>query len=98
MFLFLQVVCGLAVPFAEIPVTTYLQSSVPDDTRGRVNSVYTMVQVGMSPVGYFMGSLLVDQGGLVFAFIFMGVGMTVAALGGLLDPAFRTARMPLAPA
>jgi len=98
LFLFLQVVCGLAVPFAEIPVTTYLQSSVPDDTRGRVNSVYTMVQVGMSPVGYFMGSLLVDQGGLVFAFIFMGVGMTVAALGGLLDPAFRTARMPLAPA
>ena len=94
LFLFLQVICGLGVPFAEIPVTSYLQSSVPDDTRGRVNSVYTMVQVGMSPIGYGLGSLLVDRWGLVVAFIAMGVGMAAAALGGLLDPAFRDAKMP----
>jgi MFS family permease len=93
-FLLLQVVCGLALPFAEIPVATYMQATTPDSFRGRVNSVSNMLQVGVMPVGYALGGLMVAEWGLVIAFVAMGAGMGLSALAGLLDREFRRSRIP----
>lgn len=94
LFILWNVLAGLAVPVADLPILTYLQKSVPDAYRGRVNAVRDMVATGVMPIGMGMGGLLVHQAGLVAAFLVMGVGMSVACLVGLFDRQFRTARMP----
>lgn len=92
-FLGLQFVCGVAVPFADIPMATYIQSSTPDAFRGRVNSVLNIVRIGLAPIGYSLGGVLVQNAGLANAFIIMGIGMAGSALGGLVDAQFRTLRI-----
>lgn len=92
-FFLLNFLCGIAVPFADIPMGTYIQASTPDAFRGRVNSVLTMVRVGVMPIGYSLGGLLVDRIGVTSVFWIMGFGMAASALGGLLDSKFRSARM-----
>ena len=94
-FVFWNLVAGLAVPFADIPVRTWMQSTVPDIYRGRVNSVYTMLQAGTQPVGLCLGGLIVAQAGIEWAFIGMGGGMALAACAGLLDRTFR--KLDIAP-
>lgn len=93
-FVFWNVVAGLAVPFADIPIMTYTQASVPDAFRGRVNAVREMVATGVMPIGMLLAGTLVQQAGLVAAFLVMGVGMVAACLAGLLDPRFRDVQMP----
>lgn len=88
-------ICGLAVPFAQIPIATYIQTSVPDEFRGRVNSAMTIVTMGVQPIGLVFGGLLVDSVGLVNGFLIMGAGMGAAALAGLLDRDFRNAETPI---
>lgn len=84
---------GLAIPFAWLPVNTWLQSSVEDAFRGRVNSVYSMVTMGVMPLGQSLAGVLVKQAGLANAFLIMGVGMVGAAVVGLADRRFRVVRM-----
>jgi MFS family permease len=91
------VVAGLAVPLADIPINTYMQVSVPDEFRGRVNSVIQMIATGIMPVGIGLGGIVVAQVGVTWTFFIMGGGMAVAALAGLLDPRHRELRMPEPP-
>ncbi len=93
-YVFWNVLCGLAIPYADIPMNAYLQLSVPDEFRGRVNSVISMIGMGIMPVGMLLAGFMVDSIGLQWAFVVMGVGMFVTALLGLLDKAYRQARMP----
>jgi MFS family permease len=93
-FIAWNVVAGLAIPFAQIPIQSYLQLVVDDQYRGRVNSAITMVTIGMHPVGMAMAGLLIAGVGIVQSYLFMGIGMGVAALLGLLSPSFRNAIMP----
>jgi DHA3 family macrolide efflux protein-like MFS transporter len=97
LFVFWNLLAGLAVPIADIPMNTYMQVSVPDQFRGRVNSVVSTICTGVMPVGMAMGGILVDKVGVTNAFVFMGAGMMLACLAGLLDPRFRDVELPGAP-
>lgn len=88
-FVVLNGLCGLFVPLADIPVNTYLQASIPDAYRGRVNSVVSMIATGVMPIGAALGGILIDKLGLVGTFLLMGGGMVLAVVVGLLDRTFR---------
>jgi DHA3 family macrolide efflux protein-like MFS transporter len=94
LYILWNVACGLVLPFADIPINAYMQLSVPDELRGRVNAVISMLGMGIMPVGMVLAGMMVDRFGLVFAFLVMGIGMFLAALIGPLDKAYRDARMP----
>lgn len=87
--------CGLFVPFADIPVQSYVQIKVEDAFRGRVNSALMMLRAGIMPLGNTLGGLMIAWLGLVGMFLFMGIGMVLVSGLSLLDPAFR--RSSLAP-
>ena len=93
LFCLLNLIAGLALPFCDIPLTTYLQLEVEDGFRGRVNSVLNMARMGVMPMGMVMGAALVQRAGLVGAFLVMGLGMSFAAALGALSPAFRAAEI-----
>lgn len=93
----LNLACGLVIPFADIPINAYLQLSVPDAFRGRVNSVISMIGMGIMPVGMLLAGTIVKTQGLIAAYLVMGVGMCLAAFIGPLDKSYRDARMPEAP-
>jgi len=96
-FMILNLIAGLAVPPADIPLNTYMQLSVPDQYRGRANSVLNMVATGAMPIGAVMGGYLVDALGVSGTYLVMGVGMIAACLWGLVDVDFRNVRMPEPP-
>ncbi|MBI5706005.1 MAG: MFS transporter [Armatimonadetes bacterium] len=93
-----NVAAGLAVPFASIPMTSYLQVSVEDAFRGRVNSALNMAWMGMQPVGLALAGVMLDKAGILRSFAIMGSGMTFAALLGLAHGPFRRSEMPAAAA
>ncbi len=94
LFVLWNLVAGVALPFANIPVMTYLQITVPDAYRGRVNSALTMMSVGIQPIGLGLSGQMLQRFGLVTGFLIMGSGMAGAALLGLLDGPFRRLRIP----
>jgi MFS transporter, DHA3 family, macrolide efflux protein len=94
LFCLWNLLCGLGVPFGQIPVATYLQATVPDAFRGRVNSTLTMLSIGAQPLGLALGGILVDKVGVSKMFLGMGICMGIVALLGLLDRPFRESRMP----
>jgi MFS family permease len=59
---------------------TLIQAMVPDDLRGRVMSVYSMMFMGMAPFGAFFGGAVADRLGAPLA-VLIGA---VACLGGAL--------------
>ncbi len=89
-----NILCGLAVPLADIPMNTYLQLSVPDEYRGRMNSVVSMIGMGIMPVGMLTAGQMVKNFGIATALVIMGAGMFFACMGGLLNKTYRSARMP----
>jgi MFS family permease len=89
-FAFWNVMAGVALPFAQIPMSTYLQQVVPDEFRGRVNSVLAMAAFGIIPVGSLMAGFMLARLGPVAMFLLMGGGMFLAAFLGALDSSFRT--------
>lgn len=93
-YVFWNVLCGLAIPYADIPMNTYLQLSVPDEYRGRTNSVISMIGMGIMPIGMLMAGWMVQAIGIKMALVVMGAGMFLACLAGPLDKAYRDARMP----
>lgn len=92
-FCILNVTCGVAVPFCDVPLNTYIQMEVEDALRGRVNSVMNMLRMGVMPVGALMGGRIVEQAGVTVGFLVMGGGMALAALIGLSSSAFRHAEI-----
>jgi MFS family permease len=57
---------------------TLIQAMVPDELRGRVMSVYSMMFMGMAPWGALIGGAIADRLGAAVA---VSAG-AVAALGG----------------
>lgn len=94
LFCFWNFIAGFGVPFADLPMGTYMQLSVPDAFRGRVNSVMAMAATAVVPIGTGMGGLMVQEIGLQGAFLIMGFGMALACFVGLLDSRFRAIEMP----
>lgn len=95
-FILWNLIAGLALPFAQIPLSTYIQITVPDTFRGRVNGALVMVSMGIQPLGMSLGGLLLDRIGLVAMFLVMGIGFCFAATAGLFDVRFRGAEIPAA--
>ncbi len=93
-FCFWNFAAGIALPFANIPVMTYIQMTVPDAFRGRVNSALNMFSVGIQPLGLAVAGILIQAWGIVTIFLVMGVGMGVAGLLGFLDRPFRETTLP----
>jgi MFS family permease len=94
-FAFWQFSAGVVLPPADIPFMTYLQLSVSDGYRGRVNAVRDTISVGVMPLGNVLGGLLVERAGLQWTFIIMGFGTVGGCLLGILDRRYRSAEMPL---
>ncbi len=92
-FCILNIISGLAIPFCDVPLNTYIQLEVEDALRGRVNSVMNMLRMGVMPVGALMGGRLVEQAGVTVGFLVMGGGMALAGLIGLCSRAFREAKI-----
>lgn len=90
----MNMLAGLAVPFAQIPTNTFVQATTPDAYRGRVNSVLVTMSVGVMPIGYGLGGFLLQKVGVERMFLVMGLGMMAVALAGLLDRSFRTSLLP----
>lgn len=88
-FVILNFLCGVVIPMGDVPIMTYLQTSVEDAYRGRVNSVRDMISVGVMPIGMVMAGGLVKSAGLVMAFLLMGAGMMISALSAMLDRRYR---------
>jgi len=93
-YMVLNLIAGLAVPLADIPIIAYLQTSVPDAYRGRVNAVRDMVATGVMPIGMIGGGLLVSKVGIFGGWLGMGTGMVVACSVGMLDRRYRNVVMP----
>jgi MFS family permease len=89
-FAFWNFVAGLAFPFSQIPMTAYVQRTVPEQFQGRVNSAMTMAGWGVQPLSIGLGGLLLSAIGPAWMLAVMGLGMALAALLGLRDHAFRT--------
>ncbi len=94
MFVLWNFLAGVAMPAAQIPSQSFLQLTVPDEFRGRVQSVNTMVAVGVQPIGMSLGGIMLDKAGIVYSFLIMGVGNMLAVLIGLSDREYRTSVLP----
>ena len=71
----LLLVCvGFAVMIENGSSNTLIQSMVPDHLRGRVMSLYSMMFMGMAPIGSLISGAIADR---------FGAPMTVAAGGAL---------------
>ena len=93
-FVAFNFLCGIVVAGGDIPITTYLQLSVEDSYRGRVNSVKDMITISVMPIGMALGGFMLRSFGLVGSFFLMAGVMTAAGLAGFLDKRYREVRMP----
>lgn len=93
-FLTMNLLCGLVVAAGDVPMITYLQASVPDGYRGRLNAVRDMVSSAVMPIGMVLAGLMLREIGLVQSFLVMSGVMVVAGLAGFLDRRYRGVRMP----
>ena len=67
------VLCGLTMMMQFTSTNTLIQAMVPDQLRGRVMSLYSMMFLGMSPLGSLLAGTMADH---------IGAPITVA-LGGV---------------
>jgi MFS family permease len=59
---------------------TLIQAMVPDQLRGRVMSIYSMLFLGMSPLGSLLAGWLADRIG---APVTVAIGGFVSLIGGI---------------
>ena len=71
---------GMAVMRHNAATNTTIQLSIPDQYRGRVMSLYSMMVIGMFPVGSLVSGALADQLGSRFT-VFLGAIACLGAAG-----------------
>lgn len=77
---------GLCNPFLNVPLTTYAQSVVPDEKRGKVFAVLRLGITGAAPVGIAIAGPAVEAFGPVVVLVAMGSIVALAGVGGLFTP------------
>ncbi len=92
-FLIYNILCGLALPFIQIPMTTYIQTVVPDAMMGRVQSVLAMSAMVVVPFSTWIAGVTLGQIGAKTMFFIMGIGMVVTALYALTVRQYRAAQL-----
>jgi MFS family permease len=75
------VFCGFAMMMQFTATNTLIQAMVPDQLRGRVMSLYSMMFLGMSPLGSLVAGALAQRIG---APVTVAMGGLVACLGGMI--------------
>lgn len=93
-WLLLNFLAGLALPFSTILTMSYLQATVADEFRGRVQSVSSMISMGAQPIGMGLGGMFLERVGLVASFALMGGGMVLAVFIGIFSKEYRESRLP----
>lgn len=82
---------GFAVMIQMASSNTLVQSMVPDELRGRVMAVYSMIFMGMAPLGAFLAGLLAERIGAPETLTIGGVICILGAVVFLLRiPALRS--------
>jgi len=76
---FILVPVGFSMMIEMASSNTLVQSMVPDELRGRVMSVYSMVFVGMAPFGALLAGLAADRVGAPWTVTGSGVICMIAA-------------------
>jgi MFS family permease len=74
------VASGFAMMMQFTATNTLIQAMVPDQLRGRVMSLYSMMFLGMSPIGSLLAGALADRIG---APVTVAIGGLASCLGGL---------------
>lgn len=82
-------VAGAANPFINVPLTTYTQSVVPDEKRGKVFSVMRLGITGAAPIGLALSGPFVENFGPVVTLLVMAAIVTLAGVSGLFTPLVR---------
>lgn len=93
-YVLLNVVCGLFLPWVTIPINTYIGLAFPDAVRGRVAAVLGATQVGIQPLGMLGVSAVLAAVGLQNVYLVIGLVCAIPALLMLLSGPFRASRMP----
>ena len=92
-----NILCGLSIPFAFIPMTTYMQMGFPDGMRGRVSSLWNMISMGVQPIGLFLAGPLLGIFDLTTMYVVIGLGITIPALIPLFSSRYRRTEIPEMP-
>jgi predicted MFS family arabinose efflux permease len=71
-------IVGFSMVSQVATINTILQSTVPDEMRGRVMGVHTMMFMGMMPFGSFIAGSIASRWGAPFA-LQLGAGICLAA-------------------
>ena len=71
--LFWLAISGVSLIFFAISANTLVQEDAPDDLRGRVMAVYSLVQGAMTPIGGFLIGIVAEHA---------GVGPAIATFAG----------------
>ena len=74
------VLCGFTMMMQFTATNTLIQAMVPDQLRGRVMSMYSMMFLGMSPLGSLVAGTMADHIG---APVTVAIGGLASLLGGL---------------
>lgn len=82
-------VSGAAFIAGNTPLTTLLQSTIPNHLQGRVLALLNMVMAMAAPVGLAIAAPLGEAVGIRWLFVAMGVAGTLVSLCGFLSPALR---------
>ncbi|HEY9842733.1 MAG TPA: MFS transporter, partial [Candidatus Obscuribacterales bacterium] len=74
--------CGFCMATVLINTNTSLQTLIPDELRGRITAIYTMLLLGATPIGSWLTGMLFDRcGGRITAGLlglFTGLGLVLA--------------------
>lgn len=71
---------GFAASNAMAMANTIVQTTAPDDLRGRVMAVYSTVFMGSVPIGALIAGAVSDRFGVVSSMMFGGIIVTVVAI------------------
>jgi MFS family permease len=76
---------GFCMIFEMSSSNTLIQAMVPDELRGRVMAIYSMMYMGMAPFGALMGGALADRLGAPLTVAVGGVGSIVGQSSSALN-------------
>lgn len=93
-FLLLNALCGVGIPFSWLALALYSQAGFPDEVRGRVNSLWSLVQQAAQPIGVVLAGPVISRWGVDGVFFIMGVVIMVACTAAFSVRGFRSVQMP----
>lgn len=79
LMMIVSVAIGLNITYVNTPIGVALQRYVPKDKLGRVNAIINLMAVGVIPFSTALAGVLIESLSLPFFYLFVFVGMGIAA-------------------